>query len=120
MDGPDVRVLARDGHFQDLKLLKSNASLNYSLSGSVTDGLVEKVVHNLQSNPRYALVLISQRVEDKVDHLKVFPVECDADLIGIELQDEFVDTLPDNVLDVEGSLEKDTLLEDLLSCLHNI
>jgi hypothetical protein len=63
LDGTDVRVLARDGHFEDLKLLKSNASLNYPLSGSVTDGLVEKVVHNLQSNLRYALVLISQRVE---------------------------------------------------------
>lgn len=47
MDGPDVRVLPRDGHFEDLKLLKSNASLNDPLGGSVTDGLVEKVIHNL-------------------------------------------------------------------------
>ena len=64
MDGPDVRVLPRDGHFEDLKLLKSNASLNDPLGGSVTDGLVEKVIHNLKSNPRDALVLISQRVEN--------------------------------------------------------
>jgi hypothetical protein len=63
LDGHDIRVLARDGHFEDLKLLKSNASLNDSLGGSITDGLVEKMVHYLKSNPRYTLVLISQRVE---------------------------------------------------------
>ena len=63
MDGADVRVLARDGHFEDLKLLKSNASLNDPLGCSVTDGLVEKVVHYLQTDPSYTLVLISQRVE---------------------------------------------------------
>ena len=120
MDGADVWVLAWDGHFEDLKLLKSNASLDDPLGGSVTDSLVEKVVHNLQSDPGYALVLISERVEHEVEHHKIFPVKCHADFIGIELQDDFVDTLPDNVLDVEGSLEKDTLLEGLLGCLHYI
>ena len=114
LDGPDVRILPRNSHFENLKLLKSNASLNDPLGSSVTDSLVKKVVHNLKSYPRNALVLISQRVEYKVDHLKIIPVECDADLIGIELQDEFVDTLPDNVLDVERSLEKDALLYGLL------
>ena len=64
MDGADVWVLAWDGHFEDLKFLKSNASLHYTLGSSVTDGLVEKVVHYLQSDPGYALVLISQRVEN--------------------------------------------------------
>ena len=118
MDGADVWVLAWDGHFEDLKFLKSNASLDNPLGGSVTDSLVEKVVNYLQSDPRYALVLISERVEHEVEHLKIFAIECHADLIGIELQDEFVDTLPDNVLHVEGSLEKDTLLEGLLGCLH--
>ena len=41
MDGADVWALAWDGHFEDLKFLKSNASLNDPLGGSVTDGLVE-------------------------------------------------------------------------------
>jgi hypothetical protein len=41
LDCAYIRVLAWDGHFEDLKLLKSNASLNDPLGGSVTDGLVE-------------------------------------------------------------------------------
>ena len=56
------------------------------------------MIHYLKPDSCDALVLISQRVEDKVNNLEVFFVEGNADLVSVKLQNELIDTLSDNVL----------------------
>lgn len=58
------------------------------------------MINNLKANSSDALVLISQRVEDKVNNFEVFFIERYADLVSVKLQNELIDTLSNNVLNI--------------------
>lgn len=69
------------------------------------------MVDDLEADSCDGQVLISQRVENKVEELDVVFVEGDSHFRGVELEQEFVDTLSNNFLNVKGSLQDYALLE---------
>lgn len=78
------------------------------------------MVDYLECYPRDGDILVSESLEHHIKEFHVVLSEGSCHLLGIELKNELIHTLPHNLLDVSASFLEDTPLQDESRRLHYV